>query len=89
MKVFGSGRVPSMLGFVQQAMSISNDLSDTVMSGFNPQNLPVFASLVQEFAVFDRWFSSIPGPTQPNRLFVYSATSHGAIGNDKWNLIRG
>ncbi|KAJ4757408.1 Non-specific phospholipase C6 [Rhynchospora pubera] len=88
-QVFGSGRVPSMLGFVQQAMSISNDLSGTVMSGFNPQNLPVFASLVQEFAVFDRWFSSIPGPTQPNRLFVYSATSHGAIANDKWNLIRG
>ncbi|KAJ3683260.1 hypothetical protein LUZ60_013487 [Juncus effusus] len=88
-QVFGSGKVPSMSGFVQQAQSISGTLSNTVMKGFNPENIPVFASLVQEFAVFDRWFSSIPGPTQPNRLFVYSATSHGATSHDKWNLIRG
>ncbi|EHA8591043.1 non-specific phospholipase C6 [Cocos nucifera] len=88
-QVFGSGTTPSMSGFVQQALTISTNLSDTVMKGFKPENVPVFASLVQEFAVFDRWFSSIPGPTQPNRLFVYSATSHGAVRHDKWNLISG
>ena len=49
------------------------------MKGFRPESLPVYAALVQEFAVFDRWFSSIPGPTQPNRLFAYSATSHGSV----------
>ncbi|KAL9261597.1 Non-specific phospholipase C6-like protein [Drosera capensis] len=78
LQVFGSGSIPSMLGFVQQALLLSPDLSETVMKGFKPENVPVYASLVKEFAVFDRWFSSIPGPTQPNRLFVYSATSHGA-----------
>ncbi|EMS48359.1 Non-hemolytic phospholipase C [Triticum urartu] len=25
----------------------------------------------------------------PNRLFLYSATSHGAVAHDKWNLLRG
>lgn len=88
-QVFGSGLVPSMSGFVQQALAISPNLSDTVMKGFRPENLPVFATLVREFAVFDRWFSSIPGPTQPNRLFVYSATSHGSTGNDKLKLLLG
>ncbi|ONK77823.1 uncharacterized protein A4U43_C02F11100 [Asparagus officinalis] len=88
-QVFGSGSIPSMSGFVQQALTISQNLSDTVMKGFKPENLPVFTALVREFAVFDRWFSSIPGPTQPNRLFVYSATSHGSVGNDKFNLFEG
>lgn len=88
-QVFGSGRIPSMTGFVQQALSISPNLSQTVMKGFRPESIPVFASLVGEFAVFDRWFSSIPGPTQPNRLFVYSATSHGSTSHVKKLLAKG
>ncbi|XP_040989772.1 non-specific phospholipase C6-like [Juglans microcarpa x Juglans regia] len=77
-QVFGSGSIPSMTGFVEQALSVSPNLSETVMKGFRPESVPVYAALVREFAVFDRWFSAIPGPTQPNRLFVYSATSHGS-----------
>ncbi|OWM65502.1 hypothetical protein CDL15_Pgr009092 [Punica granatum] len=79
-QVFGSSSssMPSMSGFVEQALSVSQNLSQTVMKGFRPDAVPVYAALVREFAVFDRWFSSIPGPTQPNRLFVYSATSHGS-----------
>lgn len=77
-QVFGSGEIPSMSGFVEQAQSVSEDLSEIVMKGFSPESIPIFTALVKEFAVFDRWFSSIPGPTQPNRLFVYSATSHGS-----------
>uniref|UniRef100_A0A803P833 Non-specific phospholipase C6 n=1 Tax=Cannabis sativa TaxID=3483 RepID=A0A803P833_CANSA len=67
-QVFGSSSFPSMSGFVEQALSMSPNLSETVMKGFRPGSVPVYASLVSEFAVFDRWFSSIPGPTQPNRL---------------------
>ncbi|XP_073039943.1 non-specific phospholipase C6-like [Primulina eburnea] len=77
-QVFGSGLIPSMSGFVEQASRMSENLSETVMKGFRPENVPIYTTLVREFAVFDRWFSSIPGPTQPNRLFVYSATSHGS-----------
>ncbi|XP_044501732.1 non-specific phospholipase C6-like isoform X1 [Mangifera indica] len=88
-QVFGSGTIPSMAGFVEQALSVSPNLSETVMKGFRPESVPVYASLVQEFAVFDRWFSSIPGPTQPNRLFVYSATSHGSVSHVKKLLAQG
>ncbi|KAL0689412.1 hypothetical protein Bca4012_089090 [Brassica carinata] len=84
-QVFGSGQgqIPSMMGFVEQALSMPGNLSETVMKGFRPEAVPVYAELVKEFAVFDRWFSSIPGPTQPNRLFVYSATSHGSTSHVK------
>jgi phospholipase C len=33
--------------------------------------------LAAEFAVCDRWYSSIPGPTWPNRLFAMAASSGG------------
>ncbi|XP_047153905.1 non-specific phospholipase C6 [Vigna umbellata] len=88
-QVFGSGSIPSMNGFVEQALSVSQNLSETVMKGFKPEAVPVYAALVKEFAVFDRWFSSIPGPTQPNRLFVYSATSHGSTSHVKRQLAKG
>lgn len=88
-QVFGSGSIPSMSGFVEQALSLSQNLSQTVMKGFKPENVPIYATLVGEFAVFDRWFSSIPGPTQPNRLFVYSATSYGSTSHVKKQLATG
>ncbi|KAI9079470.1 hypothetical protein K1719_038552 [Acacia pycnantha] len=88
-QVFGSASFPSMTGFVEQALSVSENLSETVMKGFRPESVPVYAALVREFAVFDRWFSSIPGPTQPNRLFAYSATSHGSISHIAKQLAKG
>ncbi|KAJ8772283.1 hypothetical protein K2173_027460 [Erythroxylum novogranatense] len=88
-QVFGNSSVPLMTGFVEQALSVSPNLSETVMKGFRPESLPVYATLVKEFAVFDRWFSSIPGPTQPNRLFIYSATSHGSTSHVKKQLAQG
>ncbi|XP_047326450.1 non-specific phospholipase C6-like [Impatiens glandulifera] len=92
-QVFGSGSesntFPSMSGFVEQALSISKNLSETVMKGFKPESIPVYTTLVKEFATFDRWFSSLPGPTQPNRLFVYSATSFGSTSHDKKQLTIG
>ncbi|KAG1330938.1 non-specific phospholipase C6-like [Cocos nucifera] len=88
-QVFGSDATPTMSGFVEQALTISEDVANTVMKGFKPDRVPVFTTLVQEFAVFDRWFSALPGPTQPNRLFVYSATSHGETRTDREKLALG
>lgn len=39
--------------------------------------LPVLYQLATSFAVCDRWHSSIPGPTWPNRFFVHGASSGG------------
>jgi len=48
-----------------------------VMRCFSPSQLPVLTSLAREFAVCDRWFSSLPGPTWPNRYFIHAASSGG------------
>jgi phospholipase C len=46
-----------------------------VMRCFGPDQLPVLNALAREFLVCDRWFSSMAGPTQPNRMFTHAATS--------------
>lgn len=84
-QIFGSNDtsgMPQMNGFVQQAKSMSDNMTDAVMNGFAPDKVAVYRELVSEFAVFDRWFASIPTSTQPNRMFVHSATSGGATSND-------
>jgi phospholipase C len=48
-----------------------------VMSYFTPEQLPVLNQLAREFAVCDHWYSSLPGPTWPNRLFAHAASSGG------------
>ena len=39
--------------------------------------LPRLSQLANEFAVCDHWYSSMPGPTWPNRFFVHGASSAG------------
>lgn len=51
-----------------------------IMKCFAPERLPVLTTLAREFAVCDKWFSSAPGATCPNRRFVHSATSDGYLG---------
>ncbi|MFL5301309.1 MAG: alkaline phosphatase family protein [Anaeromyxobacteraceae bacterium] len=46
-----------------------------VMKCFAPDQLPVLHALAREFVVCDRWFSPMPGPTEPNRMFAHAATS--------------
>uniref|UniRef100_A0A5B6ZAQ0 Putative non-specific phospholipase C1 isoform X1 n=1 Tax=Davidia involucrata TaxID=16924 RepID=A0A5B6ZAQ0_DAVIN len=93
-QIFGSNDSSAnpapMSGFVQQAESMGAEgMSRTVMSGFKPELLPVYTELANEFAVFDRWFASVPASTQPNRFYVHSATSHGASSNVRKDLIHG
>ncbi len=80
-------------GFVVAA---SHKLPDptVVMRCFAPEQLPVLNALAREFAVCDRWFASMPGPTWPNRLFVHAASSAGLddsppVLHDVKNLIEG
>jgi phospholipase C len=48
-----------------------------VVSYFARGQLPALHTLAENFLVCDRWFSSLPGPTWPNRFFVHSGTSLG------------
>lgn len=57
------------------------DHLEVVMASFSPQQVPVLSGLARTFCVCDRWFSEVPGPTEPNRLFMHAATSMGFVHN--------
>jgi phospholipase C len=59
-------------------LSESDDRGE-VMKYFADGTLPALHALAKNFAVCDKWFSSLPGPTWPNRLFVHSGTSLGRV----------
>lgn len=50
-----------------------------VMAYFKDGSLGVLHALAKNYLVCNRWFSSLPGPTWPNRLFAHSGTSLGQV----------
>ena len=48
-----------------------------VMGYHNAPDLPTHDFLAREFTVCDRWFSSVPGSTWPNRLYAMTGGSDG------------
>ncbi len=83
----GAG-APTMSGFVidYQKMCGGNlSKSRRIMKCFTSKRVPVITTLAQQYAVCDHWFSSIPGPTLPNRSFAHAATSVGRLDmNPTW-----
>ncbi|MEO9320319.1 MAG: alkaline phosphatase family protein [Nitrososphaera sp.] len=65
--------------FAESYPQLSGDKLGQVMSYYPLNSLPALHQLASEFAVCDRWFSSIPGPTWPNRLFAMTGTSQGRV----------
>jgi phospholipase C len=52
-----------------------------LMGCYDPLSTPVLRTLAEEFVLCDRWFSSLPGPTWPNRYYLHAATSDGIADN--------
>jgi phospholipase C len=50
-----------------------------VMGYYLLDRLPALHELARNFTVCDHWFSSLPGPTWPNRFFALSGTSSGRV----------
>ena len=85
MQIFGGdtspNRVANMQGFVKSYFNQQKDVghSQKIMYYFAQNQLPVLTTLALEFAVFNRWFASIPGPTICNRAFAHYGTSFGRV----------
>lgn len=52
-----------------------------VMGAYGPSQLPALSGLARSYAVSDRWFSSVPTQTNPNRAFSLCGTSLGRTVN--------
>jgi phospholipase C len=72
---------PTMSGFILSYEGKTHNSNDAhrIMRCFAPDKVPVLVQLARQFAVCDRWFSSVPGPTFPNRAFIHGATSIGRV----------
>jgi phospholipase C len=70
-------------GFIKDFVMAHPNCGDTekqqIMAYYDPGKLTVLHKLARNFAVCDRWFSSMPGPTWQNRFFVHSGTTKGHL----------
>jgi phospholipase C len=64
-------------GFAENYLDRGSPAPGRIMRCYTREQLPVMNALAREFAVCDRWFSSLPGPTFPNRFFAVAASSGG------------
>jgi phospholipase C len=77
---------PTNMGFAanysRQAGSGGRPLGDLrreAMQCLDPTLVPILTTLARNFTVCDHWFSSVPGPTWPNRFFLHAGTSKGFL----------
>jgi phospholipase C len=71
-------QTPTMTGFAWDYHAWYEAEPQQVMGAYSATDLPVLYGLAANFAVSDRWFSSVPTQTDPNRAFSVCGTSNGA-----------
>ena len=86
LQIFGGSKPTTqssanMQGFVKSYFNQQRDVkhSQKIMYYFPKENCRCLTTLALEFAVFNRWFASIPGPTICNRAFAHYGTSFGRV----------
>ena len=91
LKQFGDESTAPMGGFVDSFIDVAGVSENNagqvaqVMAYFplgtapSGDTLPALHALARNFRVCDHWFSSMPGPTWPNRFFVHSGTCLGHV----------
>lgn len=74
----------AMTGFIEeyQASRGPSARPDVAMSYQTRAMQPLSYALADEYALCQRWFASVRGPTWPNRLYFHSASSEGETSND-------
>ena len=65
--------------YAPRAAGAAGTRASDIMRCFSEDHVPVLATLAKEYAVFTRWFASVPGETWPNRNFVHAGTSDGEV----------
>lgn len=63
---------PDMSGFAYRGILAGGSMSNIsngqmVLDMFAPERVPILTTLAREYGVFDHWYSSLPGWTNPNR----------------------
>jgi phospholipase C len=81
----GALKSPISDGFVrqndltEQKDNGENSTDDQTISFYTQDDLPFYYGLAESFAISDRQFASVLGPTFPNRSYLMAATSFGHL----------
>jgi phospholipase C len=59
-------------------LGVQDGDASPVMGYYDGADVPVYDHLAEEFSVCDRWFSSVPGATWPNRLYALCGRAAGS-----------
>jgi phospholipase C len=65
--------------FSQSYPDSTPEARQLIMSYYPLDFLPALHALGRHYAICDRWFASVPGPTWPNRFFALTGTSNGRV----------
>jgi phospholipase C len=83
----------TMQGFLSEQGYTYNSTNITrnaeAINYYTQDEVRVFASMAENFVLFDRWFAAVPGPTNPNRAYLTSGTSYDHGRNDEAFLTYG
>jgi phospholipase C len=63
----------------EQVDGTESATDDQTINFYNQQEIPFYYDLAQKFAIDDRFFCSVLGPTFPNRAYLLAATSFGHL----------
>jgi phospholipase C len=58
---------------------VESPFEDETMGFYTQDDIPFYYALAQGFAINDRYFASVPGPTFPNRSYLMAGTSFGHL----------
>jgi phospholipase C len=79
-KQIGGGKNSGFVLDLEQQYAQASEEQKRQIMGYYPMDfLPALHPLAHDFTICDQWFSSLPGPTWPNRLFALSGTSSGIV----------
>ena len=71
----GGGKMDGFVASYAETLSrcgVKDGDPGRVMGYYSAADVPVYDHLARQFAVCERWFSSVPGATWPNRLYAIS-----------------
>ncbi|MBD2820026.1 hypothetical protein ID852_04810 [Xenorhabdus sp. 42] len=73
-------QAPDMKGFIKSYSSRGKEPYE-IMGYYGTSLMEPLSSLAKQFAVYDAWFCSMPGPTDPNRAFSLTGSSFSQVSN--------
>jgi phospholipase C len=74
---FATNFAATLAGVDAHEPVVAGTVATDIMGMYTPDLVPILSGLARGYAVCDRWFSSVPTMTLPNRAFLHAGTSLG------------